>query len=68
MPFYDENGVRHVHDDNCRIHFYSCSKGHEFSYRAQNTSKCCDWKGKTDCFCHPLGFKIRTPSSVVAPR
>jgi hypothetical protein len=58
MPFYDENGKRHVHDDNCRITGYWCSRGHEFSHREQRTAKCCDWKGKTECFCHPLGFKI----------
>ena len=62
-PFHDESGKRHVHNDNCQIARYSCSKGHEFSHRAQRTANCCDWKGKEDCFCHPLGFRIITSPS-----
>ena len=56
MPFYDERGKRHHHDDNCRITHFACSNGHRFTYRPQRYCNC-GWKGKEDCFCHPLGFK-----------
>jgi len=50
--------VGHNHDDNCRISYYHCDKGHSWSERKQNTCPTCDWKGKAECFCHPLGVKI----------
>lgn len=47
----------HDHDDNCVITAYKCEKGHIFSERRQNVCPVggCDWKGKIECFCHPLG-------------
>lgn len=56
--FYDGSGKLHDHDDNCQITYFQCSAGHSFSYRPQRTCWC-GWKGKEDCFCHPLGFKLR---------
>ena len=56
--FYDGQGKFHNHDDNCTIRYYRCSGGHHFSERRQN--QCwCGWKGKEECFCHPLGVKVR---------
>lgn len=55
--FFDEEGKEHVHDPNCEIHHYSCSRGHKFSVRNQNTCWC-GWKGRAECFCHPLGARI----------
>ena len=57
FPFYDEEGKHHDHNDNCRITSFKCSRGHRFSHRPQRTCWC-GWKGKEECFCHPLGFKI----------
>jgi hypothetical protein len=55
--YYDEKGRYHDHNDNCLITSFRCSRGHVFTYRPQRTCWC-GWKGKEDCFCHPLGFKI----------
>jgi RNA polymerase subunit RPABC4/transcription elongation factor Spt4 len=57
--FTDEKG-RHNHDDNCRIYSYYCANGNHVSERRQNFCPVCDWKGKAECFCHPLGVKVRT--------
>lgn len=50
----------HNHDDNCRKAYYSCSNGHKWTERWQNICnvKDCEWKGKLECFCHPLGVKV----------
>lgn len=56
--FFDDERGSHNHDDNCRIYEYHCEKGHRVSERRQNTCPVCDWKGKADCFCHPLGMKV----------
>lgn len=58
--YYDEDGKHHNHDDNCRITNYSCSNGHRFTFRRRN-SCWCGWKGKEECFCHPLGCREVTP-------
>jgi len=55
--FTDEKG-HHCHDDNCVVRTYQCANGHYVTERRQNTCPACDWKGKTDCFCHPLGVKV----------
>jgi len=42
-PFYDEDGVLHIHDPNVTTRDYTCSRGHSWS--ASTTSKCpaCSW-------------------------
>jgi hypothetical protein len=42
----------HNHDDNCRKFRFSCSNGHKFLVRAQNTcpTEGCKWEGKPLCF------------------
>ena len=53
------NGVKHNHDDNCRIRQYVCETGHKLAFSKRN--KCsipgCSWVGKRSCFCHE-GEKI----------
>lgn len=48
----------HNHDDNCHIEDFACEAGHHYSVRRRNTCAACDWKGKEECFCHPLGARI----------
>ena len=61
--FTDERGT-HDHDDNCQIYKGHCDSGHRLSWRHQNSCPACDWKGKTECFCHPLGVIVfeKTPN------
>lgn len=47
MPYYDEDGRLHNHDDNSRITEGKCSNGHSFTYRHEN-SCWCGWIGKTE--------------------
>jgi hypothetical protein len=49
----------HDHDDNCVNRRYVCSNGHSVSVSRRNScpNKECDWKGKTECFCH-AGQKV----------
>jgi hypothetical protein len=55
VGYYSPPG--HDHDDNCRFHMYECSKGHSIRERVQRVcpNPDCDWKGKKECFCSPLG-------------
>ena len=44
-PFWDEEGVYHVHDTNTTTQYYRCDRGHSWSENVPN--KCpnpnCDW-------------------------
>lgn len=53
----------HDHDDNCQLLMLICENGHEISERQQNTClvEGCNWKGKTECFCSPLGIRVYDP-------
>ena len=44
----------HNHDDNCRVRVYHCiACSFAVAVSKQNTCPACDWRGKTECFCHP---------------
>jgi hypothetical protein len=45
--WYDESGKYHHHDDNSRTTVGTCSNGHKFLYRYEN-SCWCGWVGKTE--------------------
>ena len=49
----------HNHDDNCLLMVGRCSNGHlqKVSKLRKCTNPDCNWKGKTECFCHP-GQKV----------
>lgn len=49
--FYSPPG--HNHDDNCRNRVYECANGHRTRLSVQNKCAKCDWRGRTECFCHP---------------
>jgi len=43
MPYYDEDGLYHCHDNNIHTNSYSCSNGHKIVQKS--TGKCpnCNW-------------------------
>ena len=43
----------HNHNDNCLIRVYRCPAGHYLNVSVRRMCPVCDWKGKTQCFCHP---------------
>ena len=45
----------HHHDDNCKGYYYICPSNHikqVFIQRKCEELMPCNWKGKTNCFCH----------------
>lgn len=40
---YWENGARHIHNPNCRIYRYYCSKGHKFEYECYQKCPSCGY-------------------------
>ena len=65
--FSDERGV-HNHDDNCIKHYGHCVNRHKLSWRNQNTCPVCEWRGKEQCFCHPLGVRVYDSSGATLIR
>ncbi len=45
VPFHDEEGRHHVHDNNTTTNNYTCSNGHDFSHESHG-SCWCGWVGK----------------------
>ena len=48
-PYYDEEGLYHIHDNNSRTINYNCSKGHRWSETSKNRCVSCDF-GKEDSY------------------
>lgn len=54
VPFKDEHGNVHHHDDNCLRRYYVCINDHSWVESIIRTCDVegCDWKGKDECGCH----------------
>ena len=59
MPFKDEHGITHDHNENCLKMYLTCANHHEWVVSEIRTCDVeeCDWVGKDTCFCHS-GKKI----------
>lgn len=55
----------HVHDDNCLLRGYMCAVGHMTAISRRRRARCCDWRGKEDCECHPYKKCEEWPDVVV---
>jgi hypothetical protein len=60
MVGYGNYEAPHDHDDNCKNSEWKCENGHQIQERQQNVCPVegCDWRGKIDCFCSPLGISV----------